>query len=270
MDKISYFKLQAKKLFRDYKTRMLNEKGRYKYSPKFIGNIEGLLAGCGIDEENFTLMKAQHVVAKLAGFKRWSDLIHADDSALVSGKFLLYFKLQVENLFCDYKTQTLDEEGLTRYSPVFFNDIEWLLLNYGVDEADFTLIDARCLIADLAGFDDWSDLLNASNDALELGKLLLDKRGERLLASFTSSLVDDWKMYLHDNRLENLSDKDKLAVFKAVFLNEFPNGEKFNEEEIEEFDESLEYEDYGYDKELADYFRELDQLTDEIEQRYYT
>ena len=88
--------------------------------------------------------------------------------------------------------------------------------------------------------------------------------------SFTSSLVDDWKMYIHDNRLEHLSDKDKLVIFKAVFLNEFPNGEKLNEEEIEEFDESLEYEDYGYDKELADYFRELDQLTDEIEQRYYT
>lgn len=90
------------------------------------------------------------------------------------------------------------------------------------------------------------------------------------MASFTSSLVDDWKMYLHGNRLEHLSDKDKLVIFKAVFLNEFPNGEKLNEEEIEEFDESLEYEDYGYDKELADYFRELDQLTDEIEQRYYT
>lgn len=182
---------------------------------------------------------------------------------------MFYFKLQVGNLFYDYKTQTLDEEGLTRYSPVFFDDIEWLLLAYGVDESNFTLTDARDLIADLSGFENWSDLLNASDDALELGKLLLDKRGERLLASFTSSLVDDWKMYLHDNRLENLSDKDKLVIFKAVYLNEFPNGEKLDEEEIEEFDESLEYEDYGYDKELADYFRELDELTDEIEQKYY-
>ena len=183
---------------------------------------------------------------------------------------IAYFRLQAKNLMRDFRTQTLDEDGLTQYTPEFFDDIDDILLSYDVDEKNFTLMKAQHLVADLAGFDDWSDLLNASNDALELGKLLLDKRGERLLASFTSSLVDDWKMYLHDNRLENLSDKDKLAVFKAVFLNEFPNGEKFNEEEIEEFDESLEYEDYGYDKELADYFRELDELTDEIEQRYYT
>ena len=77
-------------------------------------------------------------------------------------------------------------------------------------------------------------------------------------------------MYLQDNRLENLSDKDKLVIFKGVYLNESPNGEKLdNEEELKEFDERLEYEDYGYDKELADYFRELDELTDEIEQKYY-
>ena len=30
--------------------------------------------------------------------------------------------------------------------------------------------------------------------------------------------------------------------------------------------EHYEYEDYGYDKELADYFRTLDALTDELEQ----
>lgn len=179
---------------------------------------------------------------------------------------IAYFRLQAKNLMRDFRTQTLDEEGLTRYSPRFFKDIEWLLLDYNIDEDDFCLMKAQHLVAKLAGFRNWSELLHASDDALELGKLLLDKRGERLLASFTSSLVDDWKMYLHDNRLENLSDKDKLVIFKAVFLNEFPNGEKLNEEEIEEFDESLEYEDYGYDKELADYFRDLDALTDEMEQ----
>ena len=270
MDKISYFKLQAKNLFRDYKMWMLNEEGKHKYSPKFFGNIDELIADCGINEEKFTLMKAQHVVAKLAGFKRWSDLTHASDSALVSGSFLFYFKLQVGNLFYDYKTQTLDGEGLTKYLPVFFDDIEWLLLAYGVDESNFTLTDARDLIADLAGFENWSDLLNASNDALELGKLLLDKRNEHLLACMGDPLDVSWKMYLQDNRLENLSDKDKLVIFKGVYLNESPNGEKLdNEEELKEFDERLVYEDYGYDKELADYFRELDELTDEIEQKYY-
>ena len=32
---------------------------------------------------------------------------------------IAYFKLQAKNLFRDFKTQTFDEEGLTRYSPRF-------------------------------------------------------------------------------------------------------------------------------------------------------
>lgn len=39
-----------------------------------------------------------------------------------------------------------------------------------------------------------------------------------------------------------------------------------DEEEQKEVHEHYEYEDYGYDKELADYFRTLDALTDELEQ----
>ena len=49
-------------------------------------------------------------------------------------------------------------------------------------EENFTLMKAQHLVANLAGFDKWAELLHASDDALELGKLLLDKRGERLLA----------------------------------------------------------------------------------------
>ena len=37
---------------------------------------------------------------------------------------IAYFKLQAKNLFRDFKTQTFDEEGLTRYSPRFFKDID--------------------------------------------------------------------------------------------------------------------------------------------------
>ena len=39
-----------------------------------------------------------------------------------------------------------------------------------------------------------------------------------------------------------------------------------DEEEQKEVHEYYKYEDYGYDKELADYFRALDTLTDELEQ----
>ena len=57
-------------------------------------------------------------------------------------------------------------------------------------------------------------------------------------------------MYLWENKLQNLPDRDKLTIFKGVYLEELAD----------------EYEDYGYDKELPDYFRELDALTDELEQ----
>lgn len=134
---------------------------------------------------------------------------------------IAYFRLQAKNLMRDFRTQTLDEEGLTRYSPKFFNDIDDILLSYNVDEENFTLMEAQYLIANLAGFDKWAELLRASDDALELGKLLLDKRGEISLASFTSSLVDDWKMYLQINHFSNESDEFKLQVFKAVFLGEY-------------------------------------------------
>ena len=47
---------------------------------------------------------------------------------------IAYFKLQAKNLFRDFKTQTFDEEGLTRYSPRFFKDIDDILLSYDVYE----------------------------------------------------------------------------------------------------------------------------------------
>ena len=177
-----------------------------------------------------------------------------------------YFKLQAKNLFRDFKTQTLDEEGLTRYSPRFFEDIEWLLLDYDIDEDNFCLMKAQHLVAQLAGFKSWSELIHASDDALELGKLLLDKRNDRLPACMGDPLEVSWEMYLLGNKLQNLPDRDKLAVFKGVYLDELADEYGLDEEEQKEVHEHYEYEDYGYDKELADYFRALDALTDELEQ----
>ena len=77
---------------------------------------------------------------------------------------IAYFRLQAKNLMRDFRTQTLDEEGLTRYSPKFFNDIDDILLSYNVDEENFTLMEAQHLIASLAGFDKWAELLRASED----------------------------------------------------------------------------------------------------------
>ena len=148
----------------------------------------------------------------------------------------------------------------------FFKDIDDILLSYDVDEEDFKLMNAQHLIANLAGFKCWNELLHASDDALELGKLLLDKRNDGLPACMGDPLEVSWEMYLWENKLQNLSDRDKLAIFKGIYLDELADEYGLDEEEQKEVHEHYEYEDYGYDKELADYFRTLDALTDELEQ----
>ena len=43
MNKISYFKLQAKNFLRDFKTQKKDQEGIYFYSPKFFKDIMTLL-----------------------------------------------------------------------------------------------------------------------------------------------------------------------------------------------------------------------------------
>ena len=86
MEHIDYFKLQAKNLYRDFDTRFFDEKeNRCNYNPKFF-DIAQLFSDFGLpDEKNdfsFTLMNAQHIVARLAGFSKWNDLNFAEESDL--------------------------------------------------------------------------------------------------------------------------------------------------------------------------------------------
>lgn len=79
---VDFFKLQAKNLLRDYKTQYIyqvNSDGtkQYAYKPKYF-DIETILFDFDdFDEENFSLMKAQHLLATMLGFKKWSNLLNA-------------------------------------------------------------------------------------------------------------------------------------------------------------------------------------------------
>lgn len=84
MTHIEYFKLQAKNLFRDYKTQTpYTDDGHtyYKYTPQYfdIGSI--FFDFEEFDEENFSLMKAQHLLAIMLGFRKWSDLLNGSAAA---------------------------------------------------------------------------------------------------------------------------------------------------------------------------------------------
>lgn len=92
MNTIDFFKLQSKNLHRDFKTRKLvfdNEFGglSYEYEPKHF-DIELVIYDYNLNEENFTLMKAQHVIAKMAGFEKWTVLIKASEPDLKIAKLL--------------------------------------------------------------------------------------------------------------------------------------------------------------------------------------
>ena len=83
MNNIEFFKLSAKNLLKDFKTRRYNKSGKcYEYTPKYF-DIGGIFFNLDIpdtkDDFSFTLMNAQHLIAKLVGFEKWDNLIHAPE-----------------------------------------------------------------------------------------------------------------------------------------------------------------------------------------------
>lgn len=92
MSPVEYFKLQAKKLFKDYKTK--SEKvdqdlgiTYYSYSPTYY-DIDRIFSEYDWDEKNFSLMKAQHLFAHMLGYRKWGKLINSSDAELELAKLL--------------------------------------------------------------------------------------------------------------------------------------------------------------------------------------
>lgn len=91
MANVEFFKQQAKKLLKDYNTRVLDENsGLYEYNPRFYHNVDDIVMTFNINEEDeLPLMKAQHIIARLSGFYKWDELIKASEPRLELGKLLL-------------------------------------------------------------------------------------------------------------------------------------------------------------------------------------
>lgn len=131
-------------------------------------------------------------------------------------KIIEYFKLQAKNLHKDFKTQKpyfdpLSGDNLFEYAPKFF-DVDALVTDFDIDEDHFTLMNSQHIIAKLAGFDKWTEMLKVSPSALELAKLLFD--------NMHKIRNEEWEYYLLDVENENnvaLDDEDKLDIFKTVF-----------------------------------------------------
>lgn len=125
MNSIDYFKLQAKNLYKDFKTQTpLVGKPiggfKYDYSRTYF-QIYDILSDFDIDEDNFTLMNAQHVIAKIAGFDKWTILIKTEASELELAKLLFEHQDKIDSITWDFyiaDCQSMNEDELDAETQV--------------------------------------------------------------------------------------------------------------------------------------------------------
>jgi hypothetical protein len=134
MAHIEYFKRQAKNLFKDYKTQTsyidkVDGNSYYTYTPRYF-DIERIFLEFDWDEENFTLMKAQHLFALLIGFESWADLANASEAELELAKlqfdhqekiYLEDWEMYIAGAERDNKTTFDVEERIEIFKTVFAN-----------------------------------------------------------------------------------------------------------------------------------------------------
>lgn len=66
---------------------MLDGRSHYAYNAKYF-DIDAIFVNFDWDEDDFSLMKAQHIIAILAGFRKWADLAKASVVELELAKLL--------------------------------------------------------------------------------------------------------------------------------------------------------------------------------------
>jgi hypothetical protein len=132
MKTINYLKLQAKNLHRDFKTQKTYFDSSlgvnlFEYAPKFF-DVDALVTDFSIDENHFTLMNAQHIISKLAGFEKWTEMLKSSDCALELGVLLFdnlhkirheEWKIYIFNVEAENNVILDDEEKLDIFKLVF-------------------------------------------------------------------------------------------------------------------------------------------------------
>lgn len=188
-------------------------------SPRYLKQVAKKLK----KSVGLSMSKALDEVSKNHGFSNYRHYLNVFESNLNQSKdsilkYIEHFKLQADNLFADYNTQTpyfddVIEGYLYQYSPRHF-DFEEIVMQFDVDEENFNLKDAQNIIAYFSGFIKWTDLLKASESELKLAKLLLDNK--------ETINIEDWEMYIvgvEDVLDEALDPESKINIFNEVYLN---------------------------------------------------
>ncbi|MDE7291551.1 MAG: hypothetical protein K2N58_05840 [Treponemataceae bacterium] len=95
MSHLDFFRKQAKNFLKDWRTQTKTVESdgfiSYSYDWKFydVGDIFFYYEFSDEDEQEITLARAQHLIAKMAGFKKWNDLIHATETEQTLAELLL-------------------------------------------------------------------------------------------------------------------------------------------------------------------------------------
>ncbi len=120
MNHIDFFKLQAKNLRRDYKTQktVLDDDGESysEYEPKFF-DIDAIFEDYEIDNEDFSLMNAQHLVAKMLRFNKWPDLINATKPELELAKLKFVNQNKIPLIEWDIQVADIEREHHIVFDP---------------------------------------------------------------------------------------------------------------------------------------------------------
>lgn len=141
-----------------------------------------------------------------------------------------YFKLQAKNLHKDFKTKTSVVDKTTtaflyEYTPKYF-DVEMVISDFGIDEDNFSLMNAQHVIAKMTNFDKWALLLKASPSELELTQLLYDYQNKIDLIG--------WQFYIANAQSMNEDELDtetQVEIFKQMVIEE----KIFDDDEIESY-----------------------------------
>jgi hypothetical protein len=148
--------------------------------------------------------------------------MNLDNACACAGKdcimtHLEYFKLQAKNLHKDYATQFFDkDEGVYDYDQKYF-DVNQIVLDFDIDEkSKFSLMNAQHIIANMVGFDKWTDLVKAPNNKLgEARKLLENHENNQHNATgfWGTDLIDghDRTFYQHDNGERDVKYHEELT-----------------------------------------------------------
>ena len=95
MSNLEFFKKQSKKLLKDWQTQTKTIKSdgfiSYNYDWKFydVNKLFNYFKFDDKDRQTIKLARAQHIIAKMVGFKKWNELILASEKELESAELIL-------------------------------------------------------------------------------------------------------------------------------------------------------------------------------------